>query len=29
MDWRTTIWYDARGIFYATPQQVNCSSNLF
>jgi hypothetical protein len=29
MDWRSTTWHDARGASYTTPQQVNCSGNLF
>jgi len=29
MDWRTTIWRDARGGNYAVPYQTGCAGNLF
>jgi len=29
MDWRTTVWQDARGGNYATPYQTGCVGNLF
>jgi hypothetical protein len=28
-DFRTTTWHDARSTPYSTPQQINCSGNLF